>query len=225
LLTNPEWKKWSNREIAKQCRVSEHLVRRVQDSLETPGDDSSLRQCRSEDRTYTTKHGTTTTMNTANIGHKAEAQPVAEGEPPATGDATAGQAEATEEATTAAEMAPVPAPGTRVMDQLGKEVPFNLDPVFSENLKSVKAQINAINAIKREAQALCESALKPFLAGFLQSLLADLENAKQVFRIAEPFTVCPHCKGSGCRAPKAVCKGTGFITEDLHKRLAKREVA
>jgi phage N-6-adenine-methyltransferase len=55
LLRDDEWGKWSNREIARRCNVSESFVR-------------SLRTERSEERAYTTKHGTTATMNTSRIG-------------------------------------------------------------------------------------------------------------------------------------------------------------
>lgn len=55
LLNDDEWSQWSNREIAKRCRVSEGMVR-------------SLRTKRSDTATYTTKHGTQATMNTSNIG-------------------------------------------------------------------------------------------------------------------------------------------------------------
>ena len=33
LLTDPEWSQWSNSEIARQCHVSEHLVRTVLDEI------------------------------------------------------------------------------------------------------------------------------------------------------------------------------------------------
>lgn len=56
LLEDTEWSTWSNREIARRCAVSEGFVR-------------SLRTERSDDPvSYTTKHGTTATMNTAKIG-------------------------------------------------------------------------------------------------------------------------------------------------------------
>lgn len=63
LLEDAEWSKWSNREIARQCGVSEGLVR----SLRTERSD--------EPRTYITKHGTEATMNTARIGAGAPAEP------------------------------------------------------------------------------------------------------------------------------------------------------
>jgi len=59
LLNDPEWSAWSANQIAKQCGVSHTFVNGLKSSLETNS---------SEARTYTTKHGTTATMNTANIG-------------------------------------------------------------------------------------------------------------------------------------------------------------
>lgn len=54
LLADPEWMEWSNREIARRCRVSEGMVR-------------SLRTVRSDTSRCRTKHGGETTMNTAQI--------------------------------------------------------------------------------------------------------------------------------------------------------------
>ena len=57
LLHDAEWGKWSNVEIAERCAVDESTVRLHRDS-------------RSEERTYTTKHGTPAVMNTARIGKR-----------------------------------------------------------------------------------------------------------------------------------------------------------
>ena len=54
LLKDPEWSGWSDREIARRCAVSDRFVNGIRAAL-TPN-------IRSEDRTYTTKHGTTSTM-------------------------------------------------------------------------------------------------------------------------------------------------------------------
>jgi len=71
LLEDEEWSAWSNREIARRCAVSDHLVADVRAGLTA--------YSRSEDgrdpRTYTTKHGTPATMNTGNIGAKAAEKP------------------------------------------------------------------------------------------------------------------------------------------------------
>lgn len=61
LLNDPEWGKWSNREIARRCAVDETSVRRYRENVT-----AAMPQL--EDRTYITKHGTIATMNTANIG-------------------------------------------------------------------------------------------------------------------------------------------------------------
>jgi hypothetical protein len=60
LLEDAEWSQWSDREIARRCAVHHEMVGKLRASL-TGGSASDA-------RTYTTKHGTTATMNTANIG-------------------------------------------------------------------------------------------------------------------------------------------------------------
>ena len=64
LLSDEEWAKWSDREISRKCGVHHEMVGRLRKDL-------SLEDSASE-RTYTTKHGTQATMNTANIGKAAE---------------------------------------------------------------------------------------------------------------------------------------------------------
>lgn len=78
LLNDEEWGAWSNNHIAKQCGVSLDLVNRARSSLteslsEKPAEHNgaALATVASEKpakRTYTTKHGTVATMETANIG-------------------------------------------------------------------------------------------------------------------------------------------------------------
>lgn len=63
MLDDAEWSQWSSREIAKHCSVGHPLVEEMRKlSLE------DLPVSDQKKRSYTTKHGTTTTMNTANIG-------------------------------------------------------------------------------------------------------------------------------------------------------------
>lgn len=61
LLNDAEWAKWSDREIARQCAVSDRFVNSQR---------ALTANVRSE-RTYTTKHGTVATMNTSAIGRTA----------------------------------------------------------------------------------------------------------------------------------------------------------
>jgi len=62
LLRDDEWAKWSDREIARACGVGHPLVADIRRSL--TGIYSS------DERTYTTKHGTQAEMRTGNIGGK-----------------------------------------------------------------------------------------------------------------------------------------------------------
>jgi hypothetical protein len=64
LLEDTEWKEWSDREIARHCGVGHALVSRLRRSL-SPGDSDTA------PRTYRTKQGTVTTMNTGAIGKHA----------------------------------------------------------------------------------------------------------------------------------------------------------
>lgn len=63
LLRDTEWSKWSDREIARRCGVSDRFVNNLRHEVTANG--SQL-----DTRTYVTKHGTVATMNTANIGNK-----------------------------------------------------------------------------------------------------------------------------------------------------------
>jgi hypothetical protein len=64
LLTDPEWGKWSNVEIAKRCRVSDEFVRKLRQQREPVTSNIGSEN----ERTYTDKHGNTATMRTGNIG-------------------------------------------------------------------------------------------------------------------------------------------------------------
>ena len=66
LLEDEEWSQWSDREIARQCAVHHTFVGKMRGSLVTNTSDDT------PPRTYTTKHGTTAKMNTANIGKRAD---------------------------------------------------------------------------------------------------------------------------------------------------------
>jgi hypothetical protein len=59
LLNDPEWGKWSDREIARRCGVSHPFVSSLRSSLETV----------TSERSYITKYGSVATMNVARIGN------------------------------------------------------------------------------------------------------------------------------------------------------------
>jgi hypothetical protein len=61
LLDDPEWRQWSNGEIARHCGVAQSFVAKIRRSLFPEQSDNHK-------RTYHTKHGTTATMDTSRIG-------------------------------------------------------------------------------------------------------------------------------------------------------------
>jgi len=66
MLEDEEWSQWSDSDIAKRCGVDHKTVSSHRASLgKFPSEKSSPGPSR---RTYKSKHGTVTTMNTANIG-------------------------------------------------------------------------------------------------------------------------------------------------------------
>lgn len=68
LLNDPEWSAWSDREIGRHCRVDGKTVAALRPAAMTA-------EFRSEPqaRTYTTRHGTTATMDTSKIGARPQA--------------------------------------------------------------------------------------------------------------------------------------------------------
>lgn len=83
LLNDPEWGNWSDREIARQCRVSPTLPGTLRPAV-TVHVDSEPEQL----RTYTTRHGTPAVMNTAAIGQRPTAadRPAPASPPPMTAE-------------------------------------------------------------------------------------------------------------------------------------------
>ena len=73
LLTDNEWNAWSNREIARRCRVDESLVRRLRD------EPSAVQPQIADTERTVTRNGVTYTQNTANIG-KTTAVPTGPGQ-------------------------------------------------------------------------------------------------------------------------------------------------
>lgn len=63
MLRDEEWGTWSDRAIAKKCKVSHPFVAKIRADLNLTGNVSS------EERTYITRHGTPATMDTSKIGN------------------------------------------------------------------------------------------------------------------------------------------------------------
>src|SRR5262245_22659396 len=79
LLEDEEWSRWSDREIARACATTHPFVAKMRAAL--TGNVSSEEGSETSKggevagRQYTTRHGTTATMRTENIGAKPKADP------------------------------------------------------------------------------------------------------------------------------------------------------
>jgi DNA (cytosine-5)-methyltransferase 1 len=79
LLSDPEWSKWSDSSIARQCKVTHPFVASQRKKL-------TCNITSENTRTYKTKHGTTATMQTGNIGKKDEKSESNTSAPPIKGE-------------------------------------------------------------------------------------------------------------------------------------------
>ena len=62
LLTDPEWKEWSDREIARRTATSDKTVAKLRREISGEGVNAEIRI---EERRFTTRHGTETTRRVA----------------------------------------------------------------------------------------------------------------------------------------------------------------
>ena len=65
LLQDSEWQGWSDREIARRCRVDKNVVLRARQSLVLSTSEPAPLTTDQQPRTYTTKHGTEAVMITS----------------------------------------------------------------------------------------------------------------------------------------------------------------
>ncbi len=227
LLARPEWAKWSNCEIGRRCNVSESLVRAVRGELslrlkrsETPAEAAGVTGNVSSEgnhgRTYTTRHGTTATMNTSNIG---KGQRQADGSP--ADDA-------------AAEPTPTTLPAAVLRDGIGLAVPERLRTVFAgvvEEIgqlqvayRDIGRRLNKLakgpggEQVRRNLKMLVRDGRESFACTDLHNSLLRLLNGKP--HVAE----CPYChdKHPGQYAPDCrACLGNGWVTEDCWSRVPR----
>ena len=72
MLKDDQWSAWSDREIGERCKVTHPFVAGIRKSLIPVSLETLPVSEVTKERTFTTKHGTTATMRTGNIGKKQE---------------------------------------------------------------------------------------------------------------------------------------------------------
>lgn len=229
MLLDTEWAKWSDRKIAAHCAVSNHFVADVRKSLTVNSP--------SEERRYTTKHGTTTTMKTSNIGRK----PPPAASPDADDDGFDMEVGGPEvsmppqeqiDAATRALNGEIRDAATRV---LNGEVPerepgddSDVEPYLTdaegervpEQALEAFAKAKELGAICREIDALI-GRVEDIAKGpggrliRLDSFRQQMKDAKGNLWANRPTHVCPYCHGEPTEKPCVCCRGEGWTAKHV----------
>ncbi len=199
LLKDEEWGTWSGREIARFCHVSESTVRNIRESSlrilrsEDSGDDST------EERKYKTKHGTTATMKTGNIGKN---QPE-KSKKKITGGNTFNVDEFEDDPEEAIEE-PVHGDDSEEYD-------------LHEHLKEVDRMFlrwsGLVNQIQQEMNEFSGQDIGIRLRHSAQTLKNRCDSLRGYILTDRPYCICFMCGGGGCPS----CYESGWMNKIGHK--------
>jgi hypothetical protein len=130
LLSDPEWSRWSDREIARRCKVSNTFVGKERAALTVNVDSDPTRRVVQ----FVTKHGETATMDVRNIGRQVPVESWTEGTP-----AKTIAMERTTEPPATQSVRVVPSFGEAEMQELEKlaQLTRNADKTFVKRLMTV----------------------------------------------------------------------------------------
>lgn len=174
LLNDPEWSAWSAREIARACGVSHDYAARMK--REVSSDDS--------ERTYTTKHGSTATMQTANIGASSKADQTAEvPEAPASGPVDSPGPAETPPASNADQETPASTKPRPARTGLTVEALEEDNDALREQVASLKAKLEKSEAERKRLKALVADLQAEDSAKVIRRMSGEIEHLKsQVYR-------------------------------------------
>ena len=178
LLADAEWSAWSDREIARRCCVHHDMVAVARKSL---ADSASEKPA---ERTYTTKHGTPATMNTANIGKVQE--PVEYPAPYAAAIAPA--MAAVDQALALAKDRPVETTGRPAANELAelREELASLKASFAETLADNEAMGRVFDADDRLQEAVNEVKRQTAIAASAESRMhAKMGEAAEAVKLVK----------------------------------------
>lgn len=101
-----------------------------------------------------------------------------------------------------------PARDDRLKDRAGNIVPRSIEESFRRATRIGKAR-SRLSQIRGEVKKICED---PHIGVYLHwpQIRVDFDNISRVLRFSEPWSVCPYCKGKGCK----VCKQSGWVGQE-----------
>lgn len=103
-----------------------------------------------------------------------------------------------------------------VLDSLGNAVPDHMNEVFRRvgEIKELIGTINQVFKTCRDSQAKNDPL---YVYCKVDSLKADISNARRNLRFTIPFAVCPYCGGDVNNADCRACGGKGYINESMYQ--------
>lgn len=192
MLGDREWRKWSDREIAKRCAVSHEMVRSVRASLPTVDSDKPQTT-----RKFVTRHGTEAEMPLPppdDSDPPPDPAPDPEPGPPPDDEA--------------------PALTVKVDSQNEPEADHNA-AALAEGRAPFEAIAREIEALDRRIQEMGATPLGYALR--VQQIDIDLRNAARAVRFAAPYKLCPN--QPNCATGCATCQTQGWVTKDVYDRM------
>lgn len=205
LLSDEEWVTWSDVRIAEAACVSQEFARQVRKELTTVVGSAAAKAA-----------------NQPRVGKDGKARKAPEPKPDR------------EPKSVPKHVIDTPAPDKRKVtggtafnvaeledateDQAGNKIPADLQPVFGQ----ADAFADVLSHLSKARSSL-ERLLDTSAGGLLKNSIAsvDLKNIYAEVKFARPYAVCPRKSHKNCDT----CKGRGWINEDVHKAIVKREGA
>jgi hypothetical protein len=216
MLADPEWTAWSDRKIAEQCLVSNHLVAELRGA--------HLGEIPDAPATRTTERsGKTYQMETGRIGKskpKNGKSANGNGKHPAAAPPPDDEVEIIPSLTdTARNGKHAPAPPAVVKDEEGQEIksPKLID--LWNRRDEISLMMAAVTKIKSTVNRACDAKDPLYSHVSVNQLIADCGNVYRALRFAKPYALCPYCGGRGCK----VCK-TGFVGETQYKNYTPEDL-
>ena len=192
LLADPECGQWSDREIARHCGVSHDFVSRLRRSLSSDDSEPSP-------RTYTTRHGTVTTMDTSRIGRSTS-------KPPAPAEAAAAPPEVLTEPEALEAVPVVLADGISLLVHTPSPEDVGSAPPADQHLPS----FDLADLVEDSVKILDEIAAQ--LAKLVDAYPTCTTAESTPFRSAWAFATAPKPSGRGCDLGTLLTSAAPLIT-------------
>lgn len=209
LLNDEEWVKWSDGKIAEAAGVSQNFVSDIRHQLKS---DLSSPAAKAADQPRVGKDGKERKAPAPKADREPKVVPKhvvdtpSDTPEPERRKVTGGTAFNVEELTDATE------------DQAGNEIPANLQAVFAE-ADAFADVLSHLSKAKTGIEALLNTPAGNLIKNTLGTV--DLKNIYVQVKFAQPYAVCPRKSHKDCD----VCKGRGWINQEVHKSVEKHEGA